>query len=109
MTSHLKCYLELARSGIVNDLKYDNPFITLTTVCNAFRGFILLDGIFHIFLMTLEEHYNRICEITIFTMTNSRWGRFAAAMQKPLPELTRLELSVDNDVVPVLPDSFLGG
>jgi len=51
MTSHLKCYLELARSGIVNDLKYDNPFITLTTVCNAFRGFILLDGIFHIFLM----------------------------------------------------------
>ena len=66
MTSHLKCYLELARSGIVNDLKYDNPFITLTTVCNAFRGFILLDGIFHIFLMS-DDHRNLklICHFTL--------------------------------------------
>jgi hypothetical protein len=56
-----------------------------------------------------SEHYNRICEIYISDMTNSRWERFAAAMQKPFPELTHLEVSVYGDLVPVLPDSFLGG
>jgi len=35
-----------------------------------------------------SEHYNLIREIYIFDMTNSRWKRFAAAMQKPFPELT---------------------
>jgi hypothetical protein len=39
-----------------------------------------------------SEHYNRICEIYIDDMTNSRWERFAAAMQKPFPELTHLEV-----------------
>jgi len=58
---------------------------------------------------TLESHYNRIREINIFDMTNSRWERFAAAMQKPFPELTNLCVWVMGDVVPVLPDSFLGG
>ena len=55
-----------------------------------------------------SEHSNRICEIYIDDMTNSRWERFAAAMQKPFPELTHLEVWTP-DVVPVLPDSFLGG
>jgi len=41
-------------------------------------------------------------------MTNSHWGRFAAAMQKPFPELTLLRLWT-VDVVRVLPDSFLSG
>jgi len=56
-----------------------------------------------------SEHYNRICEIYIDDMTNSRWDRFAAAMQKPFPELTHLHVSIFRSVVPVLPDSFLGG
>src|SRR5712671_2419543 len=57
-----------------------------------------------------SEHYNRIREIRIFYTTESRLERFAAAMQKPFPELTCLELSVfGGGLVPVLPDSFLGG
>jgi len=57
-----------------------------------------------------SEHYNRICEIQIFNLSISWWERFAAAMQKPFPELTRLEVWVDDgDEVAVLPDSFLGG
>jgi len=55
-----------------------------------------------------EHHNDRICEIEIEDMTNSRLKRFAAAMQKPFPELTHLYVWTD-DVVPVLPDSFLGG
>jgi F-box-like len=56
-----------------------------------------------------SKHYNRICEIHITDMTNPRWRRFAAAMQKPFPELTCLEVTARGDVEPVLPDSFLGG
>src|SRR5712671_378144 len=59
-----------------------------------------------------SEHYNRISEIQIFDMTNLRWERFAAAMQKPFPELTHLDVIMDHgDLVPApaLPDSFLGG
>jgi len=59
---------------------------------------------------TLEsEHYNRICEIYIDGMSNLRWLRFVAAMQKPFPELTHLHVWVEGDVVPVFRDSFLGG
>jgi len=57
-----------------------------------------------------SEQYNRICEIEIVDMTYSRLERFAAAMQKPFPELTRLEVWAHwKLVVPALPDSFLGG
>src|SRR5712675_2884745 len=42
-------------------------------------------------------------------MTYSRWERFAAAMQKPFSELTNLGVSGYYDVVPIVPDSFLGG
>src|SRR5712672_4452144 len=55
-----------------------------------------------------SEHYNRICEIEIFGMTKLRWKRFVAAMQKPFLALTELKITVYG-VVPVLPDSFLGG
>src|SRR5712672_700187 len=58
-----------------------------------------------------SEHYHRICEIRISGMTHLRWGGFIAAMKKPFPELTHLEVSVYvyRFVEPVLPDSFLGG
>jgi len=56
-----------------------------------------------------SEHHNRICEIRISDMTYLRWERVIAAMQKPFPELTHLEVSVYLFVQPVLPDSFLGG
>src|SRR5712671_2877554 len=52
----MKGYLELGLSGNILHLKYDDPFITPTTVCNAFWGFISPDGIFHIFLMEGLQH-----------------------------------------------------
>ena len=58
-----------------------------------------------------SEHHNRISEIHIFDITESRWERFAAAMQKPFPELTSLRVWLDfgdRDLLSVLPDSFLG-
>jgi hypothetical protein len=63
-------------------------------------------------LAALEsEHSNRICVLGIYIMVESRWERFAAAMQKPFPELTNLEIFGPDfcHVVPALPDSFLGG
>jgi len=58
-----------------------------------------------------SEHCNRISEIHITDMKiMGCWERFAAAMQKPFPELTLLEVFVyGGQVVPVLPDSFLSG
>jgi len=56
-----------------------------------------------------SEHNNRIYKIQIITMTNSLWERFAAAMQKPFPELRVLRVWVHGDVVPVLPNWFFGG
>src|SRR5712672_562704 len=56
-----------------------------------------------------SEHYDRIYEIQISNMTQSHLARFAAAMQKPFLELTRFKLSVVSQLVPVFPDSFLGG
>ncbi|KAI9510204.1 hypothetical protein F5148DRAFT_623515 [Russula earlei] len=57
-----------------------------------------------------SEYHHRICAITLNILT-SFWGTFTAAMQKPFPELTSLDIWVDRDratSVPV-PDSFLGG
>jgi F-box-like len=57
-----------------------------------------------------SEHSNRICEIYVNNTTNLRWERFAAAMQKPLPELILLQVyTAGHSVAPVLPESFLGG
>jgi hypothetical protein len=57
------------------------------------------------------EKNDRVCNIALEGVTSSVLGRVAAAMQKPFPELTGLELrSNDSDEpVPVLPDSFLAG
>ncbi|KAH9957188.1 hypothetical protein BC827DRAFT_1157363 [Russula dissimulans] len=54
-----------------------------------------------------SEHSNRISEIDT-RMSDLGWERFAAAMQKPFPELTHLQAWM-YDVARVLPDSFLGG
>src|SRR5712671_654737 len=60
---------------------------------------------------TLEsDHYHRICEIYFPHLPSWLGKRVVAAMQKPFPELTHLEVSVYGlGEVPVFPDSFLGG
>ncbi|KAI9510566.1 hypothetical protein F5148DRAFT_1281763 [Russula earlei] len=56
-----------------------------------------------------SEHRHRMCKINLWLIPTSAWGRLAAAMQKPFPELTFLRLRVEGNTVTSLPDSFLGG
>jgi F-box-like len=55
-------------------------------------------------IAALEEH-NRICEINIQGIQNTLF----AEMEMRFPALTYLSLSSDDEYVPVLTDSFLGG
>ena len=64
------------------------------------------------------EHNDRVSQICLMNLRRSNYGYLvdSAAMQKPFPELTYLELGVleDEDGVndgpgSILPDSFLGG
>ncbi|KAI9455515.1 hypothetical protein F5148DRAFT_1288216 [Russula earlei] len=55
------------------------------------------------------EHHHRICEIDLLNIPTTHWGRFAAAMQKPFPELTFLRFWAFAVTAKSLPDSFLGG
>src|SRR5712672_4690556 len=60
----------------------------------------------HNWVAALESgHHNRICGIRLSNMTYLCWERVIAAMQKPFPELTHLEISakVYHHVEPVLP------
>src|SRR5712671_3512136 len=57
-------------------------------------------------------HDNRISKIHLYSIPSSHWGKIAATMQKPFPELTSLTisaLSTGASPVLVIPDLFLGG
>ncbi|KAI9453114.1 hypothetical protein F5148DRAFT_484998 [Russula earlei] len=56
-----------------------------------------------------SEHRTRICEINLNPIPTPHWERFAAAMQKPFPELTFLYIWREKNNVTFLPDPFLGG
>ncbi|KAI9462645.1 hypothetical protein F5148DRAFT_215640 [Russula earlei] len=56
-----------------------------------------------------SEHHHRICQINLFNIPTSEWERFAAAMQKPFPELTYLRFWAEDNTVTSLSDLFLGG
>jgi hypothetical protein len=55
------------------------------------------------------EHSDRICQIFLYSDTDSQIENFWTAMQVPFPELAVLILYVGSSHGPVLPDSFLGG
>ena len=59
------------------------------------------------------EHNDRVRQIELDWFSCPGWGYVtdSAAMQKPFPELTHLELDMnkDNESPPILPNSFLGG
>jgi len=62
--------------------------------------------------VTALWHRDRTCWISLSDLTGPLLEIFIAVMQEPYPELTFLELSSNNEVnevVPALPDSFLGG
>jgi len=56
------------------------------------------------------EHPDHVCSIQLHEFPSSAWEGLATTMQVPFPELTHLELLwPSGSVMPVLPDSFLGG
>jgi hypothetical protein len=56
------------------------------------------------------EHNNRVCQIDLDYLLSPQLEYVTAAMNKPFPELTDLQLGVfDDKSGPILPDSFLGG
>jgi len=52
---------------------------------------------------------NRICEVTLLSLADWQLEKVLAAMQVPFPELTDLQLFSYGEMLPVIPDSFLGG
>ena len=61
----------------------------------------------HNIIAALEQH-NRVCSINVRNITNSMLENFTS-IRKPFPTLTELVISSPDEVVPVIPDSFLGG
>jgi len=55
------------------------------------------------------KHPDRVRRIRLYDIPISVLNRFAAAMKNPFPALTDLTLGAHSKIVPVLPDSFLGG
>ena len=54
------------------------------------------------------ERRDRVDEIHLSLANGSSLERVLAAMQEPFPELTFLRLSSNEELVPIVPDSFLG-
>lgn len=60
-------------------------------------------------LMATLEHNDRVCEIKLWFISSSLWGRVSEKMQVPFPILTRLDFWFRDERGSVIPDSFLGG
>jgi hypothetical protein len=80
---------------------------------------LIIRGVDDIFLSRVDniiaalEHNDRGCLIQLRFLTSSQMGYVtnSAAMQKPFPGLShlQLEMSSQNELGPILPNSFLGG
>jgi F-box-like len=55
------------------------------------------------------EQSNRVCEIYLRALAGWQLEKVLAAMRVPFPELTVLQLFSDDEPLPVIPGSFLGG
>jgi hypothetical protein len=60
-------------------------------------------------VVAVLERSNCVREIDISHVSSSELEKISEVMQEPFPELTHLGLWSDDQTVPVLPDSFLGG
>ncbi len=54
-------------------------------------------------------HKDRVCEIVFRHISSLLWENALGTMQEPLPALTRLDLMSEDETMPVIPNSFLGG
>ena len=58
------------------------------------------------------EHHDRVCESTLWRISNLQFEKVLAAMQRPFPALRDLQLGFEDEIdetAPVVPDLFLGG
>ena len=55
------------------------------------------------------EHNDRICKIDLLNIPRSQSENVLAAINKPFPALTRLDLGFKDEIAPVDPVSFLDG
>jgi hypothetical protein len=60
-------------------------------------------------ILAVLKRSDRVVKINLFKVDGSDLKNVLAEMQVPFPELTDLVLSSEDGMVPVLPDSFLGG
>jgi hypothetical protein len=61
-------------------------------------------------IIAVLERNDRVCEIDLRSLSRPQMEYVTAAMNKPFPELTDLQLGVfDDKMRSILPDSFLGG
>ncbi|KAN0116297.1 hypothetical protein V8E52_006122 [Russula decolorans] len=55
------------------------------------------------------EQSNRVCQVSLWYLAAWQLEKVLATMQVPFPELTDLQLTSNDETVPVIPDSFLDG
>ena len=60
-------------------------------------------------VLVVLERSNRVYLINLLCFSSSDFEKFWAAMDMPFPELRHLQLGSNKKMMPVLPDSFLGG
>ena len=60
-------------------------------------------------ILAAFEHKDRVRGIVLRHISNSLWENVLAVMQVSMPALTRLDLVSEDEAMPVVPDSFLGG
>ena len=60
-------------------------------------------------VLTALGHHDRVREIQLSNLSQSLLDIFSTAMQEPYLSLTTLELSSDDEIAPVLPDTFSRG
>ena len=100
---HLELQLFCTGRTRVRDMLDIWPVLPLIIWCNGYsRGSVdnIIAGL---------QRGDRVCKIHLSEFRSSDFEVLFAEMQKPFPELTHLHLWSTDKVVPVDPDSFLGG
>ena len=101
---HLKLQLICTRRTPARDTLDVWPALPLVILCYNGYNIENLDNV-----LAVLERSDRVCRITLWEVESSDLEIILAAMQQPFPELAYLWLHSDGEMVPVDPDSFLGG
>ena len=80
------------------------PLLPIVIMVRSYRPWSL-DNL----VAALLEHNERICELDLGEIRGGQLDKVWAAMQKPFPALTRLEILPVIRLPPAVPASFLGG